>query len=72
MSTAEKNLEITPLQQQAIAEATLFLDGLANRLDQWAEQSRVGGWSTHQVDANIHQANECRRAAAKLRFAMVH
>ena len=48
--------------------AAAFLDNLANKLDSWAEQSRTGGWSTHQVEANLSAANDCRRLAAKLRM----
>jgi hypothetical protein len=44
-----------------------FLDELGNTLDGWADQTLGGGWSTHQVDANRAQANECRRQAATLR-----
>ncbi len=47
-----------------------FLDGVAMRLDSWAEQSRSGGWSTHQVAENIEVANDCRRSAANLRAAL--
>lgn len=44
-----------------------FLDDLADTLDNWARSSRLGGWSTHQVDANMAKANDCRRQAAALR-----
>jgi len=44
-----------------------FLEGLADTLDEWAERSIRGGWSTHQVEANRAAANECRRMAAQLR-----
>lgn len=47
-----------------------FLDGLANRLDDWARQSEGGGWSTHQVGVNRDAANDCRRRAAELRAAI--
>jgi hypothetical protein len=43
-----------------------FLNALADKLDGWASQSRNGGWSTHQVAANIDAANDCRRWAAGL------
>lgn len=45
----------------------LFLDALADRLDGWADESKRGGWSTHQVDANRSAANDCRRMASVLR-----
>lgn len=43
-----------------------FLNDLAAKLDSWAEQSRCGGWSTHQVEANEKTANDCRRFACQL------
>lgn len=43
-----------------------FLLSLANRLDRWAYESRSGGWSTHQIEANQAAANDCRRQAANL------
>lgn len=50
------------------AEKTIaFLEGLADRLDRWAEESMGYGWSTHQVSANREAANDCRRQAARLR-----
>jgi hypothetical protein len=53
-----------------IADAAAYLSTMADQLDAWAEQSRTGGWSTHQVTANIDMANSCRRMAAKLRHAI--
>jgi hypothetical protein len=53
-----------------LIETVVFLDELADKLDLWAEQSRKGGWSTHQVDANVQAANECRRESSKLRRAI--
>jgi hypothetical protein len=44
-----------------------FLEKLADRLDDWAEESLRGGWSTHQVRRNREAADECRREAAKVR-----
>lgn len=35
----------------------------ANQLDDWAEQSRTGGWSTHQVEPMRKKADELRRIA---------
>lgn len=55
-----------PAVRQALVAAD-FLDRLADRLDSWAAESRSGGWSTHQVAANLETANECRREAARLR-----
>lgn len=37
--------------------------GTAAVCDKWASESRAGGWSTHQVDANRNLANDLRRAA---------
>lgn len=53
-----------------IEQTIKFIDSLALKLDGWAEQSRRGGWSTHQVSANIEAANDCRRQAARLRASM--
>lgn len=47
--------------------AARSLEDMANTLDDWAAQSRQGGWSTHQVGANIDEANKCRRNAAEIR-----
>lgn len=49
--------------------ARLFLEALADRLDRWAQESKDGGWSTHQVSANTSAANDCRRIAATLKSA---
>lgn len=57
------------VKQFVVADAILFLDTLADRLDRWASQSQSGGWSTHQVSANTAAADECRRMAARLRSA---
>lgn len=46
--------------QKLMRETADFLLKMADDIDGWAEQSRSGGWSTHQVTAN-------REAAAKLR-----
>lgn len=39
----------------------------ADQLDQWANQSERGGWSTHQVDPMRKQADRLRREASALR-----
>jgi hypothetical protein len=43
-----------------------FLMEMADDIDGWAEQSRSGGWSTHQVDANRKAAVKLRDQAASL------
>jgi hypothetical protein len=48
-----------------LTQAAIFLNKVAYELDQWADQSRKWGWSTHQV-ANINMANACRREASQL------
>lgn len=53
--------------RHALGAAADHLNGMADRLDEWAAQSLSGGWSTHQVDANRAMANEARRCAAQLR-----
>lgn len=42
----------------------------AEQLDTWAQQSRDGGWSTHQVDPMRKKADTLRREAAALREAL--
>jgi hypothetical protein len=49
-----------------------FLEELADRLDRWARESREHGYSTHQVQANIDAANECRRQASAARRSDRH
>ena len=53
--------------REALRQEADFLDQIANVLDTWADDSRKGGWSTHQVGANQEQANACRREAASIR-----
>jgi len=43
-----------------------FLVTLADLLDQWAKESRTGGWSTHQADANQRAAEAKRRGKPEL------
>lgn len=42
---------------------------MADQLDRWANESRSGGWSTHQVDPMRRKADELRRFAALAREA---
>lgn len=44
-----------------------YLHELANQMDDWAEESRIGGWSTHQVAAQRELANQIRRREAEFR-----
>jgi len=70
-------MTVEPLKAaRAVAQADLvtalkinaeYLDGLADIMDDWAETSQRGGWSTHQVSANKEAANGCRRRAAHIR-----
>lgn len=57
----------SPDYHDVAGETADFLASLADTLDRWANESRSGGWSTHQVDANQDEANNCRRMAAKVR-----
>jgi len=52
---------------EALTSTIAFLDDLADTLDRWADETRAGGWSTHQCEANRNEANRCRRKAAELR-----
>lgn len=42
-------------------DALVMLRSLAKQLNQWAEQSRNGGWSTHQVEPMRNKAAEIHR-----------
>lgn len=53
-----------------IANAAAYLSNIADQMDAWAKESKTGGWSTHQVHANINTASSCRRMAAQLRAAL--
>lgn len=53
-----------------LERAAIAFDGMANIMDAWADESRRGGWSTHQVEANRQQANNARRYAAQIRRAI--
>lgn len=44
-----------------------FLEDKAVTLERWAKESREGGWSTHQVEANPKMAEECRHEASRIR-----
>lgn len=50
-----------------LIDTAIFLDGVADTLDQWAKNSQGGGWSTHQVEPNLQWANNCRRRSAEIR-----
>ena len=50
-----------------LGEDARFLEALADKLDAWAKQSVAGGWSTHQVDANRKEADQCRLRAGRIR-----
>lgn len=54
-------------RSEALADAAAYLSTVAAQLDKWAEESKSGGWSTHQVDGNIALSNGCRRMADRLR-----
>lgn len=56
------------IRDSILTDTADFLEGLANRIDGWAAESSTGGWSTHQVKANLEAANDCRRKAAELRL----
>lgn len=54
--------------RDTLLDTVEFLMDIADRMDLWADESRSGGWSTHQVEANKAAANDCRRKAAELRL----
>lgn len=57
---------MTDKQRNTAMETALFLGRMADTLDTWAKESREGGWSTHQVQANIGAASDCRSHGMKL------
>ncbi len=61
--------ELTKELSEEVGRTISFLGSMADQLDQWAIQSRSGGWSTHQVEANMRAADDCRRQAANLASA---
>lgn len=48
-----------------IKELVEALEDAAKTCEAWEQESRNGGWSTHQVNANFRLANDLRRIAAK-------
>lgn len=46
------------------------VSAMADQLDDWARESRSGGWSTHQVEPMTRKADELRRQAAQFRLAI--
>lgn len=55
-----KSREEAEADKARLSEALL---SAANQCDRWADESRNGGWSTHQVAANRKLADTLRRAA---------
>lgn len=53
--------------QSEASDTVDYLEKLAETLEGWARESHQYGWSTHQVDANLREANERRRRAYRLR-----
>lgn len=52
-----------------LEEAEGALTEAAAKCEAWAAESRAGGWSTHQVDANHKLADRLGRTLASLREA---
>ena len=48
-------------------ELLTVIDAWAGQLDTWAEESRRGGWSTHQVDPQKRGALELYGLAGRSR-----
>lgn len=46
------------------------ISAMAHQLDEWAQESRTGGWSTHQVDPMTRKADDLRRQAAQLHLVI--
>lgn len=62
MSGETPDLMLNDCRKRNLILRKVLIDA-ANQCDEWAEQSRKGGWSTHQVEANTKLANELRRYA---------
>lgn len=52
-----------------LRETADYLMKMADDIDGWADQSKSGGWSTHQVKANRAAAKAMRERAARLYHA---
>lgn len=52
---------------ERLSQASKEKDRDADQLDQWARESRSGGWSTHQVEPMTRKADVLRREASELR-----
>lgn len=50
----------------ALQNAAIEKERDANQLDDWAAESKRGGWSTHQVEPMRKKADQLRREAAQL------
>lgn len=47
-------------EAEALATHRKLLREVADQMDSWANESRLEGWSTHQVDANRQWAEKIR------------
>lgn len=56
--------------RSVLIETLQVLDDMARTCEQWALESARGGWSTHQVDANLQAAHKLRAQAGALRDAI--
>jgi hypothetical protein len=63
MAVVDKSLALF----MAVQNAALEKERDANQLDDWARDSKTGGWSTHQVEPMRAKADQLRREAANLR-----
>lgn len=63
--------EIVEIARVALLElarnTVLTMREEAEQLEKWADESQIGGWSTHQVDPMRKRAAELRTAAARYR-----
>lgn len=53
--------------RETAKNAMQTISDIADQLDAWAQQSREGGWSTHQVQPMREKADALRREAAFIR-----
>ena len=47
-------------------EAIAEISREVSQLERWADESRRGGWSTHQVEPMLKRAQHLRETAARL------
>lgn len=70
LSDLDERDETIRVLVEALGQQAAFLGALADELDEWAQESLDGGWSTHQVKRNRSAADKARRKAAAVFAAL--